>query len=97
MSEPVSWMEEANADASPTDPIVARAQASSHAASPTDFGRLAPSSGGSKSESGTFTGFSPSTLSDTTSRGTSKSTTLAGPAGVCTWEFCLGARLLKSL
>ena len=82
---------------SPAAPAAVRALATSHASSPTAFGRVEPSSGGSKSASGTFTGFSPSTLSDTVSRGTSRSTTFAGPAGVSTVEFCLGARLLKSL
>ena len=70
---------------------------SCHASSPTRFGRFEPSSGGSKSASGTFTGFSPMIFSDTISRGTSRSTTFAGPSGVSTVAFCLGARLLKSL
>ena len=82
---------------SPATPITACVVASSQASCPTRFGRFEPSSGGSKSASGTRTGFSPSTLSDTISRGTSKSTTFAMPAGVSTCEFCLGARLLKSL
>ena len=85
-------MAAATPKASPGCSLNARSQASH----PTHFGR-APSSGASKSESGTRTGFSPSMRSDTTSRGTSKSTTFAVPSGVSTWAFFFGARLLKSL
>ena len=87
LSLPVNW------DVMYVDPpasaIVARSVARSHASSPMRLGRTASPSV-SKSATGTFTGLPPSTFSDTISRGTSWSTTLAGPSGVCTVAFCLG-------
>ena len=94
LSLPVNWSVEKSA--LDMNSGSSGAFASSHASCPIVFGRV-PSSGASKAERGTRTGFSPSRRTDTISRGTSKSTTFAGPSGVFTVAFCLGARLLKSL
>ena len=69
LSAPVNWLVEKMSASPPMSPrsLVASSQASS----PTALGRIAPSGAGSNSDRGTFTGFSPSTFSDTISRGTS--------------------------